>query len=85
MLWVDRSDGVNSFSPLKERDDQAEQDQTRISRTGSSALFMGWFLSLFIYCPFQEILATSNHPFIVTLYHSFQSDEYLYFCMGKSL
>lgn len=29
----------------------------------------------------QEILATSNHPFIVTLYHSFQSDEYLYFCM----
>ncbi|KAJ9123797.1 hypothetical protein QFC24_003573 [Naganishia onofrii] len=31
----------------------------------------------------QEILATSNHPFIVTLYHSFQSDDYLYFCMGK--
>ncbi|KAI6105749.1 Pkinase-domain-containing protein [Pisolithus sp. B1] len=29
----------------------------------------------------QEILATSNHPFIVTLYHSFQSEEYLYFCM----
>ncbi|KAG8985034.1 hypothetical protein FRB90_004985, partial [Tulasnella sp. 427] len=29
----------------------------------------------------QEILATANHPFIVTLYHSFQSDEYLYFCM----
>ncbi|TPX35886.1 hypothetical protein SmJEL517_g01805 [Synchytrium microbalum] len=29
----------------------------------------------------QEILATSNHPFIVTLYHSFQSDEYLYFIM----
>ncbi|KAF8138170.1 Pkinase-domain-containing protein [Boletus edulis] len=29
----------------------------------------------------QEILATSNHPFIVTLYHSFQSDQYLYFCM----
>jgi protein-serine/threonine kinase len=29
----------------------------------------------------QEILATSNHPFIVTLYHSFQSDSYLYFCM----
>ncbi|KAK9434514.1 kinase-like domain-containing protein [Lipomyces doorenjongii] len=29
----------------------------------------------------QEILATSNHPFIVTLYHSFQSDEYLYLCM----
>lgn len=29
----------------------------------------------------QEILATANHPFIVTLFHSFQSDEYLYFCM----
>lgn len=29
----------------------------------------------------QEILATANHPFIVTLYHSFQSDAYLYFCM----
>lgn len=29
----------------------------------------------------QEILATSNHPFIVTLYHSFQSDECLYLCM----
>lgn len=29
----------------------------------------------------QEILASSNHPFIVTLYHSFQSEEYLYFCM----
>ncbi|CAA91206.1 Serine/threonine-protein kinase ppk14 [Schizosaccharomyces pombe] len=29
----------------------------------------------------QHILATSNHPFIVTLYHSFQSDEYLYLCM----
>ncbi|KAK9480905.1 kinase-like domain-containing protein [Lipomyces japonicus] len=29
----------------------------------------------------QEILATSNHPFIVTLYHSFQSDEFLYLCM----
>ncbi|KZT38978.1 Pkinase-domain-containing protein, partial [Sistotremastrum suecicum HHB10207 ss-3] len=29
----------------------------------------------------QEILATANHPFIVTLYHSFQSDHYLYFCM----
>lgn len=23
----------------------------------------------------QEILATSNHPFIVTLYHSFQSED----------
>ncbi|KAI0370267.1 Pkinase-domain-containing protein [Pilatotrama ljubarskyi] len=29
----------------------------------------------------QEILATANHPFIVTLYHSFQSENYLYFCM----
>ncbi|EGW32834.1 uncharacterized protein SPAPADRAFT_150117 [Spathaspora passalidarum NRRL Y-27907] len=29
----------------------------------------------------QEILATSNHPFIVTLYHSFQSQDYLYLCM----
>ncbi|VEU19850.1 DEKNAAC100107 [Brettanomyces naardenensis] len=29
----------------------------------------------------QEILATANHPFIVTLYHSFQSEEHLYLCM----
>ncbi|KAG8829630.1 hypothetical protein FRC17_006266, partial [Serendipita sp. 399] len=29
----------------------------------------------------QEILASANHPFIVTLYHSFQSEDYLYFCM----
>ncbi|VDB88118.1 BgtA-20787 [Blumeria graminis f. sp. tritici] len=29
----------------------------------------------------QEILATSNHPFIVTLYHSFQSEDYLFLCM----
>lgn len=29
----------------------------------------------------QEILATSNHPFIVTLYHSFQSEDFLYLCM----
>lgn len=29
----------------------------------------------------QDILATANHPFIVTLHHSFQSEEYLYFCM----
>ena len=29
----------------------------------------------------QEILATSNHPFIVTLHHSFQSEENLYLCM----
>lgn len=29
----------------------------------------------------QEILAASNHPFIVTLYHSFQSEDYLYLCM----
>lgn len=33
----------------------------------------------------QEILATANHPFIVTLYHSFQSEEYLYFCMEYCL
>jgi protein-serine/threonine kinase len=34
----------------------------------------------------QEILTKSNHPFIVTLFHSFQSQDYLYFvmeyCMG---
>ncbi len=29
----------------------------------------------------QEILATANHPFIVTLYHSFQSDDFLYFAL----
>ncbi|ODQ79709.1 hypothetical protein BABINDRAFT_161422 [Babjeviella inositovora NRRL Y-12698] len=29
----------------------------------------------------QEILATSSHPFIVTLYHSFQSEECLYLCI----
>ena len=29
----------------------------------------------------QEILATSNHPFIVTLYHSFQSKDHLFLCM----
>lgn len=29
----------------------------------------------------QEILATSNHPFIVTLYHSFQLKDSLYLCM----
>ena len=29
----------------------------------------------------QEILATSDHPFIVTLYHSFQTEDYLYLCM----
>lgn len=29
----------------------------------------------------QEILTTSNHPFIVSLYHSFQSQDYLYFVM----
>lgn len=27
----------------------------------------------------QEILATANHPFIVTLFHTFQSENYLYF------
>ncbi|EJS44474.1 kin82p [Saccharomyces arboricola H-6] len=29
----------------------------------------------------QDILATSDHPFIVTLYHSFQTEDYLYLCM----
>ncbi|ORY90958.1 kinase-like domain-containing protein [Syncephalastrum racemosum] len=29
----------------------------------------------------QAILATANHPFIVPLYHSFQSKQYLYLCM----
>lgn len=29
----------------------------------------------------QEILATLNHPFIVTLYHSFQLEDLLYLCM----
>ncbi|CCK69773.1 serine/threonine protein kinase FPK1 KNAG_0D00210 [Huiozyma naganishii CBS 8797] len=29
----------------------------------------------------QEILATSNHPFVVTLYHSFQTEDYVYLCM----
>jgi protein-serine/threonine kinase len=33
----------------------------------------------------QEILASANHPFIVTLYHSFQSEDYLYFCMEYCL
>jgi serine/threonine protein kinase len=27
----------------------------------------------------QEILATANHPFIVPLYHTFQSTDHLYF------
>lgn len=29
----------------------------------------------------QGILAHANHPFIVTLHHSFQSEDYLYLCM----
>jgi serine/threonine protein kinase len=29
----------------------------------------------------REILATANHPFIVTLYYSFQSQDNLYFVM----
>lgn len=29
----------------------------------------------------QGILATANHPFIVPLYHSFQSEDHLYLCM----
>ena len=32
----------------------------------------------------QEILATANHPFIVTLFHSFQSPEYLFFVLDVS-
>ena len=27
----------------------------------------------------QEILATTNHPFVVTLHHSFQTNDHLYF------
>ncbi|PVU93065.1 hypothetical protein BB559_003468 [Furculomyces boomerangus] len=33
----------------------------------------------------QEILSTANFPFVVTLYHSFQSEERLYFCMDYCL
>ncbi|OLY80236.1 Serine/threonine-protein kinase nrc-2 [Smittium mucronatum] len=33
----------------------------------------------------QEILASANFPFVVTLYHSFQSEERLYFCMDYCL
>ncbi|KAI0227182.1 serine/threonine protein kinase, AGC, partial [Massospora cicadina] len=33
----------------------------------------------------QEILASANHPFIVTLYHSFQSIDHLYLCMEHCL
>lgn len=29
----------------------------------------------------QEILQVMNHPFIVSLHHSFQSQKYLYLCM----
>jgi serine/threonine protein kinase len=29
----------------------------------------------------QAILSTANHPFIVPLYHSFQSQDNLYFCL----
>lgn len=29
----------------------------------------------------REILATADHPFIVTMYYSFQSDDRLYFIM----
>ena len=32
----------------------------------------------------QEILATANHPFIVTLFHSFQSQDYLFFVLDVS-
>ncbi|PVU86265.1 hypothetical protein BB560_006777 [Smittium megazygosporum] len=33
----------------------------------------------------QEILSTANFPFVVTLYHSFQSEHRLYFCMDYCL
>jgi serine/threonine protein kinase len=33
----------------------------------------------------QEILATANHPFIVTLFHSFQSSDYLFFVLDVSI
>lgn len=29
----------------------------------------------------QQILSASNHPFIITLYHSFQSPTHLYFAL----
>lgn len=29
----------------------------------------------------QEILSSANHPFIVSLYHSFQSQDHVYFIM----
>ncbi|EIE84983.1 hypothetical protein RO3G_09693 [Rhizopus delemar RA 99-880] len=33
----------------------------------------------------QEILSSANHPFIVSLYHSFQSQEHVYFVMEYCL
>jgi protein-serine/threonine kinase len=37
----------------------------------------------------QELLSVTNHPFIVSLYHSFQSEKYLYlamqYCAGGEL
>lgn len=78
---------LHRISALQKRDDQAEQDQACAGRAGRvSADTVHWIeLTPCPACP-QEILATSNHPFIVTLYHSFQSDTHLFFvldyCMG---
>ncbi|KAL7750187.1 serine/threonine protein kinase, AGC [Sorochytrium milnesiophthora] len=33
----------------------------------------------------QDILASANHPFLITLYHSFQTQRNIYFCMEYCL